>query len=477
VSRYDDPRWYEEQHANPASPPQPAYDDFDQYPYPLSSQSDNSNGHIPRSTVETRMTGKVQQLRRIFGQIIALIALVVVAFLGGWFSHQYLSTSFNANDQSKSYAQLFQQAWTTIDQNYVDRKAVDYKKMSYAGIQAMVDSLKDKGHTRFLTPDQVKSENQQLSGKFTGIGIYLRQDPKTKDLIITEPIPGSPAEKAGIKHGDVILAVNGASITGKDVNGVSDLIKGNAGSSLTLTIRRAGTLEPLTIRMTRAEIDVPNVVMHYIAQDHTAHIQVVQFTDGISGQIKDAITKAKSMGATKIILDLRDNPGGYLNEAINSASLFMKTGNVLLEQDSSGTRTPQAVNGNPLDTTIPIVVLVNGNSASAAEILTGSLQDNGRAYVIGEQTFGTGTVLQQFNLSDGSAILIGTQEWLTPKGHFIRGTDTTHGGITPDMTVTLGTNGAALSPNDENASNMTLAQILASGDTQLAAAIKYLDTH
>jgi carboxyl-terminal processing protease len=477
VSRYDDPRWYEEQHADPASPPQPAYDDFDQYPYPLHSQPNNSNGHVPHYTVEARMTDKVQQLRRVFGQIIALIALVVVAFLGGWFSHQYLSNSFNANNQSKSYEQLFQQAWSTIDQNYVDRKAVNYKTMSYAAIQAMVDSLKDKGHTRFLTPDQVKSENQQLSGKFTGVGIYLRQDPKTKNLIITAPIPGSPAEKAGIKHGDIILAVDGKSVAGKDVNGVSSLIKGSAGTSLTLTIKRAGVQQPLNIRMVRAEINVPNVVMHYIAQDHIAHIQVVQFTDGISGQIKDTINKAKSMGAKKIILDLRDNPGGYLNEAINTDSLFMKNGNVLLEQDSSGKRTPQSVNGNPIDTTIPIVVLVNGNSASAAEIVTGGLQDNGRAYVIGEQTFGTGTVLQQFNLSDGSAILIGTQEWLTPKGKFIRGTDTTHGGITPNMTVTLGSNASPLLPNDENASNMTLQQILTSGDTQLAAAIKYLDGH
>ena len=202
------------------------------------------------------------------------------------------------------------------------------------------------------------------------------------------------------------------------------MLKGDLGSQITLTLKRHGVQEPIIVHITRSQIQVPNVLFHYIAEDHIAHIQVVQFTDGVSGQLKDALVKAKSMGAKKIILDLRENPGGYLSEAINTASMFMEHGNVLLEQDSSGRRTPISVNGNTIDTTSTLVVLVNENSASAAEIVSGSLQDNGRAVIIGQQTFGTGTVLQQFPLSDGSAILLGTQEWLTPKGKFIRGTDT-----------------------------------------------------
>src|SRR5437667_9171994 len=137
--------------------------------------------------------------------------------------------------------------------------------MSYKSIQAMLDDLHDKGHTRFLTPQDVQTENQQLSGTFTGIGIYLKQDPKTKDLIITSPIPGSPAEKAGFKPGDIIIAVNGTSTAGKDIAAVSSLIQGKAGTSVAITIQRSGVPQPITIHVNRAEIKIPNVIMHYIA--------------------------------------------------------------------------------------------------------------------------------------------------------------------------------------------------------------------
>lgn len=472
MSRYDDPRWYEEQDANPAPLRQPGFNDFSQYPYPSIPPAENDVSQRQQRAAQQLPPGPGRRVQLALGQILTLVALVVVAFLGGWFSHQFFGDSFQQSSQSQMYSHLFQQAWNAVDQNYVDRKAVDYKQMSYSAIQAMVDSLKDKGHTRFLTPEQVQAENQQLSGTFTGVGIYLRQDQNTKQLIITATIPGSPAEKAGLKRGDVIVAVNGVSTVGKDVPGVSTLIQGKEGTPVDITVQRAGAAQPLTFHIIRAKIQVPNVLIHYMPQSHIAHIQVVQFADGTSSQLRDAVNKAKSMGATKIILDLRDNPGGFLSEAVNTASLFMQSGNVLLEQDSSGQRQPVSVNGNPLDTNITIVVLVNENSASAAEIVTGALQDNKRAIIIGETTFGTGTVLQQYTLDDGSAILLGTQEWLTPNGHFIRDQ-----GIKPNITVKLPANAAILTPNDENTGNMTEQQIINSGDAQLVAAIQYLKSH
>ena len=464
MSRYDDPNWYEEQNSYPSLPKQPAYTNSD-------SHSTVDNGVY--SQQPPPMPDRDDRVRRAFGQILVVIALLVIAFLGGWFSHQLFGDSFNQSDKSKAYEQLFQQAWTTIDQNYVDRKAVDYQKMSYAAIQAMANSLQDKGHTRFLTPADVQSENQQLSGTFTGVGLYLRQDKTTKQLIITSPIPGSPAERAGFKPGDIIVAVNGTSTAGKDIAAVSSLIQGKAGTSVAITVQRSGVEQPITIHVNRAEIKVPNVIMHYIAEDHIAHIQIVQFADGVSSQLKEAITQARKLGATRIILDLRDDPGGYLNEAINTASEFIKSGNVLLEQDSSGHRTPVAVTGNPIDTSDSIVVLTNSNTASAAEIVTGALKDNHRAAVIGDPaTFGTGTVLQEFPLADGSAILLGTQEWLTPNGQFIRDKGITPS--SPDLVVKLGPNAFPLSPTDENAANMTEQQILNSSDAQLVKAINYL---
>jgi carboxyl-terminal processing protease len=465
VSRYDDPGWYEEQHPYPSFPQQPAHTDSN-------SRSVTNNGDYFQQPPPL-MTDRDDRVRRMFGQLLVVIALLVIAFLGGWFSHQFFGDSFNQSDKSKTYEQLFQQAWTTIDQNYVDRKAIDYQKMSYAAIQAMADSLHDKGHTRFLTPADVQTENQQLSGTFTGVGLYLRQDKTTKQLIITSPIPGSPAERAGFKHGDIIIAVNGTSTAGKDIAAVSGLIQGKVGTSVAITIQRSGVAQPITIHVNRAEIKVPNVIMHYIAEDHIAHIQIAQFAEGVSGQLKDALTQAKKMGATRIILDLRNDPGGYLNEAINTASDFIKSGNVLLEEDSTGHRTPVAVTGNPIDMSDSIVVLINSNTASAAEIVTGALKDNHRATVIGDPaTFGTGTVLQEFPLADGSAMLLGTQEWLTPNGQFIRDK-----GITPskpDLVVKLGSNAFPLTPTDENAGKMTEQQILASGDAQLVKAINYL---
>lgn len=468
MNRYDDPNWY----INGKDPSQqPAPDDFDHYPF-LPTQEDGieqQNSLTPHTPVEAP-----HHLQRLLGQGIALLALVVIAFWGGWFSNQYFGNSFNPNDKSKAYAQLFQEAWTKIDQNYVDRNAVDYKKMSYAAIDAMVKSLGDSGHTRFMDAQTVQAENQQLSGKFTGVGIYLQQDKTTKQLIITAPIPNSPADKAGIKHGDIITAVNGVSAVGKDINGISKLIQGNAGTNVDITVQRPGENTTRTFHLLRAEILVPSVTMHYITEDHVAYIQMSQFAEGVANQLKEDVNKAKSMGATRIVLDLRDNSGGYLNEAVNTTSLFVKSGYVLQEQDSSGKRTPVSVNGNPIDTTSQMVVLVNKNTASAAEIVAGALKENHRATIIGEQTFGTGTVLLQFSLSDGSALLIGTQEWLTPQGNFIRNTATRPGGIVPNMVVVLGPNNVLLTPGTANQGNLSEQQILDGKDNQIIAALHYL---
>jgi carboxyl-terminal processing protease len=470
-NNYNEPNWYENQLAHNQTPyGQTPPNDFDHYPF-LPAQDSTQQQVDPNTTHKDTRHPRQRTLEKAVG----VAALVIVAFFGGWFSHQYFGSSFiTQSSQSRQYEQLFQEAWNKIDQNYVDRKAVNYQKMSYAAINAMVQSLGDTGHTRFMDPQTVQDENQQLSGKFTGIGIYLHQDPTTKKLIVTSPIPGSPAEKAGIKHNDQIISVNGKSVVGKDVNAVSALIQGKEGTTVNITIQRPGESQTRTLTITRAQIQVPNVLSYYIPEDHTVHIQVLQFADGVANQVKDQLTQAKSKGANKIILDLRDNPGGYLNEAINMTSLFVKSGNVLLQEDSSGNKTPMPVTGNPIDTTSKMVVLINGNSASAAEIVAGALKENNRATLIGQTTFGTGTVLQQFDLSDGSAILIGTQEWLTPQGHFIRKDSTHDGGIKPNHEVKQPANASDLSPNDESQNNMTLQQILNSGDVQLKAALEFL---
>jgi carboxyl-terminal processing protease len=465
VSNYDDPRWYEQ--PDDGLTPESG-DQFN----PTSTEYKHTSVQQQTASKKPESDSK-QRFGRIFGQVIVTLTLMVIAFLGGWFGHQvYTNASFNSSDQSKAYANLFQQAWNTVDQNYVDRKAVNYQQMSYAAIRAMLGVLHDTGHTRFLTPQDVQAEKQELSGTLIGIGVDLQQDATTKQISISSTIPGTPADKAGVKRGDIIVAVNGTNVVGKDINTVIPLIKGPAGTNVTLMVKRPITNQTLTFTMKREEIQVPSVVSYYIAQDHIAHIQITQFSDGTSDQLRIALTKAKQEGARSIILDLRDDPGGYLQEAVNVASDFIPKGNVLLEQDSSGQRTPQPVNGHPLDTTTPIVVLTNNNTASAAEIVSGALKDNKRAVILGVKTFGTGTVLDEFDLSDGSAILLGTSEWLTPNGQFIRDK-----GIQPNIEVNLNSNISPLSPSTESQENLTLKQILSSGDTQLVGAINYLESH
>lgn len=461
--KYDDPRWYDQPENNDQQAP------ASNTHFPFSEEDHIAGASTAQALVDAE---RVRRRQRTFNQVVITLAFMAIAFLGGWFSHQaYVSSFFTSSPDSQKYVSLIQQAWSIIDKNYVDRKAVNYKQMSYDAIKAMLTDLGDAGHTRFLTPQDVKAEQQSLSGSFAGIGVYIHQDPKTKDITITSTIPNAPAEKAGLKHGDTIIEVNGKNVVGMDFSLVQPMIEGPVGTTVTLTVRRPSTGQVLTFPITRAQIKVPNVLMHYIAQDHIAHIQVVQFASGVSDQLKAAILQAKKQGATKIILDLRGNPGGYLQEAINTASEFMASGTVLIEQDSAGKQTKYNVTGTTVDTNIPMIVLVNGDTASAAEIVSGALQDNGRSLVMGTKTFGTGTVLQEFPLNDGSAVLLGISEWLTPKGHFIR-TDK----IQPNLVVNMDPVNI-LTPDIEGQTNMTLQQIMQSKDTQLIAAIKYLESH
>lgn len=481
MSNYDDPSWYEQdnpsdqsQQLDPADKfPQRIHNDAPNIPQPVMPGAPSQK--FPTGQLSTGNTGYRRNggSANRTGQVIVSLALVIIAFTGGWFGHQiYSGLLSSASNQSSYYANLFQQAWSIVDQNYVDRKAVNYKEMSYAAIRSMLAVLNDKGHTYFLTPQQVQSQQQELSGTSSGIGIEINQDPKTKQVVITETIPGAPAEKAGFKSGDIIVAVNKVNVVGKDINTIHNLIEGKNGTSVAITVQRPSTRQQLTINVTRGDFKIPGVIMHYITETHIADIQILGFDSGVSDQLKTDLSQAKKLGATAIVLDLRDNPGGYLQEAINTASEFLKSGNVLLEQDSSGNRTPDPVNGHPINTQIPLVVLVNGNTASAAEIVSGALKDNKRAIILGVNTLGTGTVLNEFDLPDGSAIFLGVLEWLTPDGNFIRDK-----GIAPNIVVPLTAGANPLTADIENQRNMTLPQILASGDNQLVAAIKYLETH
>jgi carboxyl-terminal processing protease len=361
---------------------------------------------------------------------------------------------------------IFWEAWSFVQDHYVDRTALDTTRLTYGAIQGMLAALNDEGHTRFLTPAALKAEQDSLSGQLEGIGAVLgvRNGLPT----VVAPIAGSPAQKAGIRPGDVIVKVDGKSVSSLSLDEVVRLVRGPEGTTVNLTINHRGETGLIEVSIVRAKLIVPNVTWAMLPGTKTGHVLISQFGERTSDELIKAIGQMKSAGATAIILDLRNNPGGLLNEAVGVASQFLREGTVLLEENAQGQRRPANVRrgGTALD--IPMVVLVNEGSASASEIVAGAMQDHRRATLIGQTTIGTGTVLSTFNLSDGSAILLGIAQWLTPNGRQIW-----HNGIVPDIAVALPAAATPLLPEAQQ--GFTVQQLKDSGDTQLLRAMEELN--
>jgi carboxyl-terminal processing protease len=403
------------------------------------------------------------------GIVIVLLLVLATGVGGGVLLDRHLLLAFDppANIPAGADAdfQLMAEAWNTIEQHYVDQPAIKPQLMTYGAISGMVDSLGDTGHSRFLDPQMVKQQNDFTQGQFEGIGAYVEM--KDGNVVIVAPIDGSPAQKAGLQPGDIIVKVNGNDISGLPLDQVVAQILGPVGTSVTITIMDPKTGATRDVTLVRARITVNNVSWHQLPGTTVAHVRIIAFSQGVTDDLKTALADVKSQGMTGIILDLRNDPGGLLSEAISTASQFLTSGNVLLEKDAQGQITAVPVESGALAPTIPMKVLVNAGTASASEIVAGALQDGNRAELIGETTFGTGTVLNQFSLSDGSVVLLATQEWLTPDGHTIW-----HNGLTPNVVVSLPQGVSPLLPAAEE--NMTAAQLQDSQDTQLLRALQLL---
>ncbi len=360
---------------------------------------------------------------------------------------------------------LFGEAWDVLKQNYVDPKALDSKDITYGAIRGMTEAIGDTDHTRFMTPDEIKQEQQGLSGTFAGIGAVLSQ--QGADLVVQSVLQGAPAQRAGVRAGDRILSVDGKDTIGKTVSEVVSEVRGPEGTTVTLTLARDGEAQPILLTITRATISTPVVSWAMYPGTTTAVVRLEQFSADSGKQLTDALKAAESAGATRFVLDLRNDPGGYVGEAMTVASQFLKGGLVFIQQDGKGNRKENPVQAGGVATAQPLVVLVDGQSASSSEIVAGAIQDAGRGKIVGVKTFGTGTVLSEFDLSDGSALYVGTSEWLTPKGNEIW-----KKGITPDVVVTLPTDGRLVVPDEF--STLGVDGIVKAGDTQLVQAIQVL---
>lgn len=404
------------------------------------------------------------------GRRVALSAIAIwlmaLAFVVGNISGYSIRSAMAAGERPVQFP-IFWEAWDYVVAHFVDRDKVDFTAMTYGAIEGMLASLGDEGHTTFLHPDAVKLHQTSLDGSFEGIGAYVSME--DGNVLIVAPITGSPAERAGVLAGDIILEVDGESVAGKSLDQVIFLVRGPANSEVVLTVSRPELQEPLQVPITRARIDVPSVSWSPIPDTGISYIKISQFASGVDRELEAALREISEAQTNRgIILDLRNNPGGFLHQAIQASSQFLPNGDlILIESDANQNQTVHRSRGLGYARDLPLVVLINIGTASAGEITAGALKENQRAVLIGETTFGTGTVLNQFGLSDGSAILLGVTNWLTPNGNLIKGE-----GVTPNLEVAQPA--SAKHVTADLLRNLTAEQFSAIEDDQFLKALEKL---
>jgi carboxyl-terminal processing protease len=322
---------------------------------------------------------------------------------------------------------LISQAWDVIARNYVEPDKLNADTLNQGAIQGMVDSIKDP-YSAYLSPEDYKLTQTDLQGSFSGIGAQVTLNENNQPVIVA-PLEGSPAGKAGIMTGDIILAVNGESIQGLSLTEVILKIRGPSGTSVTLTILHEGAESPVEITLIRAQISSSSVTSEH--RGDIAYIKIISFNENTNKELNDALQSLDLDTATGIVLDLRSNPGGIVTTVVDVASHFIKEGIIITLVDNQGKKSSESVNPNGVFTELPIMVLVDQYSASGSEVLSGALQDYNRATIAGTKTLGKGSYDSFFELKDGSAIYLTIGRWLTPNGREIEGQ-----GITPDVVLT-----------------------------------------
>jgi carboxyl-terminal processing protease len=323
---------------------------------------------------------------------------------------------------------LINQAWNAIYQNYVDPTKLDSSTLSQGAVRGIVDAVKDP-YSAYLDPATYKFFQTDLQGNFEGIGAQVNMNQDNQPIVVA-PLENSPAAKAGIKTGDIILAVNSKSTVGMSLTEVVLNIRGPAGTTVTLTILRPDETTPVEIAVVRAQIDVASV--KWEMKGDIAYIKITEFSQTTNDELNKALESIDLNNTTGIILDLRSNPGGLVTAVVDVASHFIKSGVVITLVDNKGNKTSDSVNPNGIFTELPMVVLVDQYSASASEILAGALKDYKRARIAGVTTFGKGSYNINIPLKDGSDIYLTIGRWLTPNGQLIEGK-----GIEPDDVLTI----------------------------------------
>ncbi len=359
----------------------------------------------------------------------------------------------------------FWEAWHLVDEHYVDREAIQPVRMTRGAIAGMLDALGDEGHTTFVSPEELQQMETGLEGKLQGIGASMTIRDRLPTVMRT--LDNSPARKAGLQPGDVLMKVDGRDVTRLPLDRIVQLVRGPVGTTVHLEFLRRGKRVDLTVA--RAEVTVPAVTWQMLPSKRpVAQIAIQTFGEHADDQLKAALAEARQRGARGLILDVRGDPGGLKDQAVAVTSEFLSGGNVFIQVDARANRTAVAVQAGGVATDLPVVVLIDGGTASSAEIFAGALQDHHRGKLVGTRTFGTGTVLQPFRLTDGSAIFLAVEKWLTPAGREIW-----HRGIDPDVEVALPHDAEVLLPG--TIPDLDESKLAHSSDAPLRKALEILE--
>lgn len=317
---------------------------------------------------------------------------------------------------------IFATLFKEVNSFYVDE--VDPKKLVETGINGMLDQLDP--YTDFIPEEELEAFSIQTTGQYAGVGALIGV--VNKKTVITNPYVGFPAERAGVKVGDEIISVDGKNVIGKTTSEISALLKGNPKTEVELEIKRAGKKENIRFKLVREKIKIANITYHGMIDHQTGYIRLDEFTPGAGKEVEDALNQLKKQGAKSLILDLRNNPGGSLYEAVNIVNVFIPKGKEVVSTKgkvADWNKTYKTLN-NPMDIEIPLAVLTSGGSASASEIVAGSLQDYDRAVLVGQKTFGKGLVQTTRQLSYNSQLKITTAKYYIPSGRCIQALDYEH---------------------------------------------------
>lgn len=353
------------------------------------------------------------------------------------------------NNERKEFEKLYA-AFDTIKNSYF--QDVDENKLVNGAIDGMIESLDDP-YSDYMNEEEASHFHQSISSSFEGIGAEIQE--RDGFIVIVSPLKGSPAEKAGIRPEDKVLSVDGKSIQGMSSTEAVMLIRGEKGTKVELVIERPGTTEPFTVTIVRDTIPIETVYGEML-EDHIAKVQITSFSDHTSQELVDTLNDLQEQGMEGLILDLRQNPGGLLEQAIKISSLFVPSGEILFQVEDRDGNIEKMKSSNRNNTNIPLVVVIDKGSASASEILAAAVSESAGVPLVGENSFGKGTVQRAQDFSDGSNIKFTTEKWLTPDGNWIH-----EKGIKPDYEVALPeyANLTLINPDEEFRLSSSSAQV------------------